>query len=74
MDVEGMVVTSTLRVSYESQDGRHDLSLALDMKDLIQLKAQCDRAISKSRAVRSKLKVSLGKPCLIPGDSEQSNV
>ena len=69
--VEGAVITHTLRLSYESDDGGHDLSLALDLKDVRKLREQCDRAITKAECIRDEFTQSSKKPCLISGESEE---
>lgn len=68
--VEGGVVTHTLRVSYSSADGEHELSLALDLKDIRKLCAQCDRAILKAETVRKEFVSSTSKPCIVSGEVE----
>ncbi|MCC7337871.1 MAG: hypothetical protein IT422_22515 [Pirellulaceae bacterium] len=68
--VEGGVVTHTLRLSYQSDDGGHDLSVALDLQDVKKLREQCDRAITKATSIRDAFTESIKKPCLISGESE----
>ena len=71
--VEGGVVTNTLRIAYQSDDGGHDLSLALDLKDVHKLREQCERAIKKATSIRDEFSQSTNKPCLISGESESHN-
>lgn len=72
-NVEGAVVTHTLRVSYSSDDGNHEVSLALDLQDVKKLREQCDRAIKKAHSIRDEFVQSTKKPCLISGESEERN-
>lgn len=71
--VEGGVVTHTLRVAYLSDDGGHEVSLALDLQDVKKLREQCDRAIIKANSIRDEFVQSTKKPCLISGESEEHN-
>jgi hypothetical protein len=71
--VEAAVVTHTLRVAYHSDDGAHDISLAMDLKDIRNLKEQCERAISKAMCIREEFANATKKPCLISGDVEKDN-
>lgn len=48
--IEGAVVSYTLRLRYDSADGEHELSIALDDEDIKRLAVQCNRAIHKARA------------------------
>ena len=71
--VEGGVVTHTLRIAYASDNGRHELSLALDLQDVKKLREQCDRAIVKATSIRDEFVESTKKPCLISGEMEENN-
>jgi hypothetical protein len=71
--VEAAVVTNTLRVSYHSDDGAHDISLVMDLKDIRNLQEQCSRAITKAQSIREEFSSSSNKPCLISGDVEFEN-
>ncbi len=71
--VEGGVVTHTLRIAYQSDDGGHDLSLALDLKDVQKLYNQCERAIKKATSIRDEFSQATNKPCMISGESESHN-
>ena len=53
--IEGAVVSYTLRLRYDSADGEHELSIALDESDIEKLAAQCDRALKKAATARSLL-------------------
>lgn len=71
--VEAAVVTHTLRVAYHSDDGAHDISLAMDLKDIRNLKEQCERAISKAICIREEFANATRRPCVISGDVEKDN-
>jgi hypothetical protein len=49
----GMITCFTLQFVFDSRDGEHSLGIALDEADVKQLKAECDRAIKKSSALRT---------------------
>ncbi|QDV24772.1 hypothetical protein [Aureliella helgolandensis] len=72
--VEAGVVTHTLRIAYVSDDGRHELSMALDLQDILKFKEQCERAIRKASTVRDMFTLSTKKPCLISGEAEETDV
>lgn len=72
-NVEGAVVTHTLRVAYSNENGRHELSLALDLQDVKNLHKQCSRAITKATTIRDEFVQSTKKPCLISGESEEGD-
>jgi hypothetical protein len=69
--VEGGVVTYTLRVTYSNGDSRNDISLALDMEDVLKLQDQCERAIAKSKSMQQQFIRSSERPCLISGEVEE---
>ena len=52
-EIEGAVVSYTLRLRYDSADGEHELSIALDDDDIQQLAKQCARAIHKAKAAKA---------------------
>lgn len=67
--IEGAVVSYTLRLKYDSLDGDHSLSIALDEKDILRLQEQCERAIKKAALARERMSndQSKGVPTLISG-------
>jgi hypothetical protein len=68
--VEAAVISHTLRLSYSSDDGNHELSLALDLQDIEKLRLQCERAVTKSKSVKREFEMNNKKPCIISGDSK----
>lgn len=53
-DIQGAVVTFTLRLRYDDPSGDHSLSVALDEADVDALKEQCDRAIRKAETAKKR--------------------
>lgn len=49
-NVEAAIVNHTLRFSYTSGDGDHEIHFALDAADLTKLTAQIERALKKDKA------------------------
>lgn len=64
--IEGSIVSYTLRLHYDSADGEHDVSLALDQRDIKNLKDQCERALLKATLAVASVKF----PTNIVGDSK----
>ena len=64
--IDGAVISHTLRLSYDNASGDHDLSLAMDVKDIHALKLQCDRAILKAQRAKSLVRDSV--PTAICGE------
>ena len=50
--IEGAVISYTMRLRYDSADGEHELSIALDEADITSLMHQCERAVRKAAAAR----------------------
>jgi hypothetical protein len=48
MSIEGAVVSFTFRIRFDSVDGNHGLSIAMDEGDVLKLRDQCDRALRKA--------------------------
>ena len=46
--VDGAVVSHTLRIRYDSTEGNHNISIAMDEKDIRDLEEQCRRALQKA--------------------------
>jgi hypothetical protein len=47
-EMEGAVVSFTLRLQYDSTDGNHGMSIAMNLDDVQELVEECNRAIRKS--------------------------
>lgn len=72
-EVEGGVVTHTLRILYYSDDGSHELTLAMDFLDIKRLLRQCERSITKAETIHDRFVHDMKKPCLISGKTESTD-
>jgi hypothetical protein len=52
-NIEGAVVTFTLRLHFENVDGEHGFSIAMDSEDVRRLRDQCTRALEKACAAQA---------------------
>ncbi len=50
--IEGSVVSHTLRLRYDSTEGDHSISIAMDEADIRELERQCKRALLKAQTAR----------------------
>ena len=53
--IEGVVVSFTLRLEFIDIDGRHGMSIALDESDVRTLLWECERAIQKARTAKARM-------------------
>ena len=67
-NIEGAVVSFTLRLRYSNANGEHDLSIALDERDIIGLSMDCDRALQKAKTARALMEKSSTVPVIISGE------
>lgn len=65
--IDAAVISHTLRLQYDSADGEHELSIAMDEVDIGKLQAQCDRALKKSAAARNLMEHSAQVPTVQSG-------
>ena len=72
MQIDGAVVSYTLRLNYDNRDDNHSLSIALDEADVRLRKGQCDRALQKARLACSRMNDNAKVPTVISGG--KSNV
>jgi hypothetical protein len=70
--IEGAVVSYTLRLHYNSADGEHEISIALDEADIRTLIAQCERAIKKAATARSLMADKCEIAVTVPGESDNA--
>lgn len=70
--VEAAIVSHTLRLFYMSNEGHHELSIALDIDDIRSLMEQCDRGIRKAFTTRDEFTNSSHKPCIVSGESVEA--
>lgn len=66
-DIEGVVISYTLRLRYDNVAGDHDLSLAMDQRDVEQLKQECEKALKKGATAKGKM-ASLNVAAFITGE------
>lgn len=71
-DIEGVVISYTLRLRYDNVGGDHDLSLAMDQRDLDQLLLECQRAIKKGKTAKDKMG-KLDLPAFITGEQNDGS-
>ncbi len=71
--IEGAVVSYTLRLHYNSADGEHELSVALDQADVQDLVAQCNRALKKAATSRSLMVDKCGIAVTVSGEANDGN-
>ena len=62
MSVDGAIVGHTLRLRYDHEGRDEELSLAVDVNDLEQLRQQCERAILKDSTAKTSLIEKSGVP------------
>jgi len=70
--IEGAVVSYTLRLHYNSSDGEHELSIAVDEGDIRMLIGQCHRAIQKAATARSLMAEKCGIAVTVSGQSDDA--
>lgn len=70
--IEGAVVSYTLRLLYDSADGEHELSIALDQSDVKMLADQCNRALKKVATARSHFAQKFDVPAIVPGEANDA--
>jgi len=66
--IEGAVVSNTLRLRFESVDGAHELSIAMDEGDVRDLAEQCERALKKARTARETMSNRVEIPTIVTGE------
>jgi hypothetical protein len=68
--IEGAVVSYTLRLRFDSADGEHELSIALDESDVRTLQEQCGRALKKAETACSAIADKLNIPIMRSGEAK----
>lgn len=66
--IEAAVVSYTLRIHYFSDDGEHELSIAMSESDVAEFREQCDRAIRKAATAKTTMENRCGIPASISGE------
>lgn len=67
-DIRGSVISFTFRLQYDSGDGDHGLSIAMDKKDVEQLLHQCTRALEKAKSSHELMSGIKAIPSVIAGE------
>jgi hypothetical protein len=66
-EIQGTIISHKFLVRYDDVEGEHELSLAMDERDIELLVKQCDRALKKSQTAKVQLNDKAGLTTLIPG-------
>lgn len=70
--IDGSVVSHTLRLRYDSTEGDHSISIAMDESDLRELEKQCKRALLKAQTARNLMADKASVPTVIAGDDSNA--
>jgi len=70
--IEGSVVSHTLRLRYDSTEGDHSISIAMDEADIRELERQCKRALLKAQTARALMTDKAEVPTIISGDESNA--
>ncbi|HWL08245.1 MAG TPA: hypothetical protein VNQ76_07570 [Planctomicrobium sp.] len=70
--IEGSVVTHTLRIRYDSREGDHSISIAMDEADIRELERQCKRALLKAQTAYDLMTTKAEIPTIISGDGNNA--
>ena len=54
-EIQGAIVSYTLRISYDSREGDKNLSIACDTQDVQKLLEKCQRALDKAKTAKTSL-------------------
>jgi hypothetical protein len=66
--IDGCVISHTLRLRYDSTEGDHGISIAMDEGDIRELARQCNRALDKAQTAQSLMTNQANVPTVISGD------
>lgn len=70
-EIIGAVVSYTLRLTFDSRNENHSLSIALDEDDVRELLDECERALKKAQRAKSCMTDRAGIPTIISGDEDE---
>jgi hypothetical protein len=70
--IDGSVVSHTLRLRYDSTEGDHSISIAMDEADIRELERQCKRALLKAQTARILMTDKANVPTVIAGDDSNA--
>lgn len=65
--IEASVIAFTLRLRYQNLESEHDLSIAMDEEDVVQLAEQCARALRKAQVAKA-LQTRMQIPTFVTGE------
>ena len=68
--IEGLIITFTLRLIFDSLNGQQSLSIALDKADIDRLEEQCRRAKVKATSARKRIAIPADLPVFISGSQD----
>ena len=71
-DIDGAVVSYTLRLYYDNPEGNHSLSVAFDEQDIQNLHKECERALTKAKTVKRMVEQGMAKPVMIAGEDNDA--
>lgn len=66
--IEAAVISYTLRLRFDSSDGEHELSIAMDEGDVRDLIDQCERALTKAKTARDLMVQKAAVPTIVTGE------
>lgn len=67
--IEGSVISHTMRLRYDTANGDHSLSIAMDESDIKVLMVQCERALLKARTAKTAM-TAIGVPTTVTGEND----
>jgi hypothetical protein len=70
--IRAAVISYVLRLYYDSQDGDHSISVAMDSHDVESLLKSCQRALAKARTAERTM-AGAGIPAVIAGETQPAN-
>ena len=71
-EIEAAVISYTLRLRYDSADGEHELSIALDESDVKTLAVQCARALSKAATAQAMMAEKCNVSVIVSGETDDA--
>lgn len=72
VQIDGAVIAFVLRLNYDSRDGNHSLSIALDEVDVLSLAKQCERAMKKAARAKQTMIQKAEINTIVSGGADES--
>ena len=69
-EIQGTIISHKFMLRYDDIEGEHEISCAVDERDIKSLIKQCERALIKSQTAMNQLNEKAGLKSLIPGKDE----